>query len=48
MPHHDWPDHFDPDPGHGPLWHVAMSILTIAGLLAVAALVAVALEEAVG
>ena len=38
--HHDWPDHFDPDPGHGALWHAAMSILTIAGIGIVALLVA--------
>lgn len=42
MPHHDWPDHFDPDPGHGPVWHAVASLLTIAGIGAVLLLVAVA------
>lgn len=39
-PHHDWPDDFMVDSGHGPVWHAVMSILTIAGIGIVALLVA--------
>lgn len=35
---HGWGD---PDPGHGPVWHAAMSLLTIAGIGLVALLVAI-------
>lgn len=37
---HGWGD---PDPGPGPVWHAAMSLLTIAGIGAVLLLAGVAL-----
>ena len=43
MPTCDW---HEPDPGHGPAWHAVMSVLTIFGLFAVAALLLVALGDA--
>lgn len=43
MAHHDWPDDFMDDSGHGPVWHAVMSLLTIAGIGAVLLLAGVAL-----